>query len=154
MNCGYLTAILIGLRNVELAETVDQAKARAGLVAEAGAASLDKVRRIARVLRPTVLEDLGLTPALERLCDEYRGTLATDTYGLSIDLMIDLHADQRFSPQFEMCMFRVLQEFLTNCARHAGATSVTAHITADQWSVQLAVTYNGSGFEPAKLAGS
>ncbi len=151
---GHLTAILIGLRNVELAENIEQAKGRARLVAEAGAASLDKVRRIARALRPTALEDLGLTPALERLCDEYRGSLAANTHRLSIDLMIDLHPDRRFSPQLEMCIFRVLQETLTNCARHANATSVTVHLTADQWSVQLAVTDNGCGFEPAKLLGS
>jgi two-component system sensor histidine kinase UhpB len=150
---GHLTAILIGLRNVDMAENVEQAKERARVVAEAGAASLDKVRRIARALRPTVLEDLGLTPAIERLCDEYKGKLVTDTHGLSIDLMIDLDPAQRFSPQVEMCVFRVLQEALTNCARHAGATAVTVHIAGGEGSVQLTVTDNGCGFVPAKLSG-
>jgi signal transduction histidine kinase len=137
-----------------MAENVEQAKGRARVVAEAGAASLDKVRRIARALRPTVLEDLGLTPAIERLCDEYKGKLATDTHGLSIELIIDLDPDQRFSPQVEMCVFRVLQETLTNCARHSGATGVTVQLAGGEGSLQLTVTDNGCGFEAAKLAGA
>nr|WP_235613652.1 HAMP domain-containing sensor histidine kinase [Streptomyces olivochromogenes] len=108
-----LTAVLLQLKRVadqvpgELREEVRQAQ-------EATRGSLDEIRRIARRLRPGVLEELGLHSALRSLAAEFT------THGLSVrhDLDGDLPP---LTEETELVVYRVAQEGLTNTARHAGA---------------------------------
>ncbi|MFJ8026551.1 HAMP domain-containing sensor histidine kinase [Streptomyces sp. NPDC096311] len=108
-----LTAVLLQLKRVadqvpgELREEVRQAQ-------EATRGSLDEIRRIARRLRPGVLEELGLHSALRSLAGEFT------THGLSVrhDLDGDLPP---LTEETELVVYRVAQEGLTNTARHAGA---------------------------------
>ncbi|MFG2366932.1 HAMP domain-containing sensor histidine kinase [Streptomyces mirabilis] len=108
-----LTAVLLQLKRVadqvpgELREEVRQAQ-------EATRGSLDEIRRIARRLRPGVLEELGLHSALRSLAAEFT------THGLSVRH----HLDGDLPPlteETELVVYRVAQEGLTNTARHAGA---------------------------------
>ncbi|MER5536440.1 sensor histidine kinase [Streptomyces mirabilis] len=108
-----LTAVLLQLKRVadqvpgELREEVRQAQ-------EATRGSLDEIRRIARRLRPGVLEELGLHSALRSLAAEFT------THGLSVRH----HFDGDLPPlteETELVVYRVAQEGLTNTARHAGA---------------------------------
>lgn len=145
----HLTAILIGLRTVDDAPDLPQARERARGAAEAAAASLDKVRRIARGLRPTVLEDLGLIPAVERVCEEFRSV-----NGLPVELELGLSPGDRFSAQVEMCVFRVLQESLSNAARHAAPRSVRVELCRSAAGLDLVVTDDGRGFAITERAGS
>ena len=145
----HLTAILIGLRTVEEAPDLAQARERARGASEAAAASLDKVRRIARGLRPTVLEDLGLSPAVERICEEFRSP-----GGVAVELTMELVPGERFSPQVEMCVFRVLQESLTNAVRHGSPRSVRVLLSRGPYGVSLTVSDDGRGFELSEKVGS
>ena len=140
-----LTAILVALRTVEHAESIPTARAGAGVAAQSAAAALGAVRRIARGLRPIVLEDLGLIPAVERLCEE------TETnHGLRVDLAAELEPERRFPAAVEMCIFRTLQESLTNCARHAEASHVYVRLWQSAGNLTLTVRDDGKGFDPSE----
>lgn len=144
----HLTAIQVGLRTIDQARDLEQARERARTLAESGAAGLDKLRRIARGLRPAALEDLGLGPAVERLCEEHRAAHATP-----VALSIDLGTGDRPTPEAEMCLFRVLQESLTNAARHAHATSIRVDLRRRPGGISLEIEDNGSGFDAAECVG-
>jgi signal transduction histidine kinase len=144
----HLTAILVGLRTIELAEDLPTAKARAAAATEAASIGLQTVRQISRGLRPTVLTDLGLIPAVERLCKDF-----TETHGIPVSASIDLPPDARFSPEVEICVFRVLQESLTNCARHAAARQVTVSLRHDGSDILMSIRDDGTGFNSRSLAG-
>ncbi|MFE1905593.1 sensor histidine kinase [Streptomyces gardneri] len=84
-------------------------------------ASLDEIRRIARRLRPGVLEELGLHSALRSLAAEF----TTPRLGVTAHITPGLpHHD----PATELVLYRVAQESLTNAARHSGATRVEVHL--------------------------
>lgn len=102
-------------------------------------ASLDEVRRVARSLRPHVLEDLGLRSALR--------ALATDLFD-----KVDTHVERAIAPGLpdldeptELVVFRVAQEALTNVARHAHARNVTLRLGAVGAGVELVVADDGIG---------
>lgn len=141
-----LTAMLVTLQAVKESATIEQARERAELAAESGAAGLREVRRISRGLRPLVLEDLGLRPAIERICEEFRGT-----GGPVIDLQITLNNDRRFPPALETAVFRVVQESMTNAVRHAAATRIRVQLEARPGELVVRVEDDGKGIEPDRL---
>ncbi|MBX3379951.1 MAG: sensor histidine kinase [Phycisphaeraceae bacterium] len=143
-----LTAILVSLRTVEQAESLPVAHSRAKTAAESAAAALGEVRRISRGLRPIVLEDLGLIPAVEHLCEETQAN-----HGIRIELAVELKPDERFPAATEVCIFRVLQESLTNCVRHAQATHVRAVLSRDAETLSLTVRDDGKGFDATRPFG-
>jgi two-component system, NarL family, sensor histidine kinase UhpB len=102
-------------------------------------ASLDEVRRVARELRPGVLEDLGLANALRELC-----TMFSTRGGLRVERLI-APTLPALSPQAELVIYRVAQESLTNAARHSGATRVELRLDRVPGGVVLRVTDNGCG---------
>jgi two-component system sensor histidine kinase UhpB len=134
-----LTAVLLELKRA--VERVDDTELQADLrhAQETTRQSLDEVRRLARRLRPGVLEDLGLVSALTALATE----LSTHT-GLVIR--------HRFQPglpaldeQTELVIYRVAQEGLTNVARHADATNVEIGLRHDERVVGLRIRDDGRG---------
>jgi len=102
-------------------------------------ASLDEVRRVARELRPGVLEDLGLANSLRELC-----TMFSARAGLRIERRI-APTLPRMSPDAELVIYRVAQESLTNAARHSGATRVELRLDRVPGGVVLRVADNGHG---------
>jgi signal transduction histidine kinase len=100
-------------------------------------------------LRPTLLDDLGLTPALRSYVQQY----ALRYPGINVTLSADRPA-HRLPPQYETTLFRVAQEALTNIARHAHATQATVTFEQRPNVVRLEVSDNGVGFSPeAERAG-
>jgi signal transduction histidine kinase len=105
----------------------------------------DRVRALSQRLRPTVLDDLGLGPAIEWLIDrmaaqnELRVTF--DQRGL----------DGRLSPGVETAAFRIVQEALTNVARHAGVPAASIVVARDAGALEVRVSDVGRGFDPAQV---
>jgi signal transduction histidine kinase len=106
---------------------------------------LQGVRRFSRDLRPSVLDDLGLLPAVEGLM------IGLEESGIECEL--DISGEQRrLSPDAELALFRIVQEALNNIKRHANATEVVAAVEFDQAKLIVAVCDNGDGFEmPARV---
>ncbi|MGB8992844.1 MAG: GAF domain-containing protein [Desulfobaccales bacterium] len=104
-------------------------------------AVVDNVRRLSRDLRPSILEDLGLSAALRVLADEFRKYHEVEL-SLDMDDLSDL-----FSPEEEINMFRIFQECLTNIAKHARASRVAIAIKRQEGRVAFRVEDNGRGFD-------
>lgn len=101
---------------------------------------LEGVRRFSQDLRPSVLDDLGLLPALEWLASDL-----TDHFGISIGLAV-LGSERRFSSEAELLLFRIAQEALRNVWRHSGASRAWITVEFDDGKTVLTIRDNGRGF--------
>ena len=109
---------------------------------------MDSVRRIVTELRPSVLDQLGLPAAIEWQSQEFASRV-----GLSLDL--DIESDGAATPdRISSGVFRMLQEALTNVARHAQASQLSVVFRQNPDSVALEVTDNGRGISPNELRGT
>lgn len=137
-----LTGVLLQLDSLAVANDPERAAA-VEETKEAVRQTLDEVRRIARELRPEMLEHLGLVSALTELSRRF-----ADQSGLRIDrrFAADLPA---LSDEAELAVYRVAQESLTNVARHAHATRVEVALEKGAGSVVLRVVDDGRGIEEA-----
>ncbi|MFE5326026.1 HAMP domain-containing sensor histidine kinase [Embleya sp. NPDC056575] len=136
-----LTGVLLQLKH-----TADHAPAPLRedlhLAQETTRAGLDEIRRIARRLRPGVLEDLGLASALRALAAEIDTPRLRVRHHLGPDLPV-------LDPETELVVYRVAQESLTNVARHAVADRADVHLHASDTGVELVIRDNGKGIEGA-----
>lgn len=104
---------------------------------------LAHVRNIALDLRPAMLDDLGLLPALLWHFERF-----TTMMGVRVDFRHSGLDSQRFRVEIETAVYRIVQEALTNVTRHSGATEVAVRVWADQTTLRVQVKDRGSGFEP------
>ena len=134
-----LTVVLLGLKQLESQAPADLVPELAA-VRESARAGLDDVRRVARRLRPGVLEDLGLASALAALATEF-----SDHSSASVrrSFAPGLPA---LSQEAEVVVYRVAQEALTNAARHADARAVELSLQRLGDRVVLEVRDDGRGF--------
>jgi signal transduction histidine kinase len=102
-------------------------------------ATRERIRLLAHDLRPPALDTVGLNLTLEDFCHHFsrRTSLAIAYHGVSLPGLPDA---------VNICLYRFLQEALTNVARHAQATQVEVRLQAESHTVCLAVTDNGRGF--------
>ena len=109
--------------------------------------SVAVVHRFARELRPSVLDDLGLIPALKSHLKAY-----FEETGIRVNLATFAEIEQ-CSEEKRTVLFRITQEALTNVVRHARATKVEINITRDAKGVSMEITDDGQGFEIENKAG-
>ncbi len=137
-----LTALLLGLRSIDQAPTLDAARERAAHVREVAAAAMTSTRRMARGLRTVDLADVGLVPMVERLCDE----MLTHA-GVRARVESDIPPGVRLSPAVESQLYRIIQEGVTNCHRHAHATSAAVRLSLRGDRLALSIEDDGDGFD-------
>lgn len=140
-----LTSLLVYIRLLERAKNPEEAQRHVQELRRLTAAALEDVRRVAVDLRPTILDDLGLSAALEWRVDE-------------LNKQSGLHAvftaegmEQRLARTTELVLYRVGQEALSNVHRHAAASKVTVSLRRDGDFCILHVADNGVGFDPAAI---
>jgi signal transduction histidine kinase len=102
-------------------------------------------RRISHELRPTILEELGLLPAIKFLADG-----VTARTGLLIT--VDGDAEFSSSPLLSATVYRIIQEAITNVTRHAKATHVHVTIQHERQTLRCSVKDNGVGFDVSSLS--
>ena len=112
------------------------------MTAEDAAKSL---RRVCANLRPSLLDDLGLGPALEWLVNEAERADSLSAHFLNQDQL-----EERLAPEVEAAFFRVAQEAINNCLRHAKASQLVVRLWRDHDVVLLSVRDNGTGFRLPK----
>ena len=136
-----LGQLLTGLRfQLEAARGAAPSKPL-GDALEVTAELLRSVRALSLQLRPPLLDDLGLRPALE-----WQTKLFHDQTAITVDLELSLPA-QRLTPELETTVFRMVQEALTNVARHSGATAASVTVIANAEALQVEISDRGCGFD-------
>jgi len=106
--------------------------------------TIETARRLSASLRPAILDDLGLAAAIRWQIREFE-----QRTGVACDL--DLPPDGAIAPPIALALFRILQEALTNVARHAGARHVHVGLTVGADSVVLTIADDGRGVTPEDL---
>ncbi|NJN18961.1 MAG: PAS domain-containing protein [Oscillochloris sp.] len=101
----------------------------------------ERVRRLSLDLRPSMLDDLGLNPTLRWLFDRF-------TSQTGIEVRFHQHgAERRFAPVIETAAYRIIQEALTNVARHAQINRVVVQLMTDRHDLQIQIEDEGIGFD-------
>jgi signal transduction histidine kinase len=102
---------------------------------------IESLRTLITELRPAALDEIGLAPAIESL-----GQRLAAVEGLEVDVEVDVGG--RLDADLETTVYRLVQEALTNIAKHANAESVRVGVTLDYDVVRIDVTDDGRGFDP------
>jgi PAS domain S-box-containing protein len=142
-----LTALLVGLRTLEDARKLADVKLQGQRLREITAQAIDEVGRLARGLHPTVLDDHGLGVALSRYAAEY-----TKTHNIAVDLTLDEDDSSNMPTGIQIALYRILQEALTNVARHSGAKAVNIRFARRATVLEVAVIDDGCGFDAKAVA--
>ena len=123
---------------------MDPAKAKTELTGLKGVvnSTLQETRRFIFDLRPMILDDLGLEPTLRRYVQQF-----TDKHKLEVGVNIN-GLNSRLAGQLEVAIFRIVQEALTNVARHAQAKKAGIAIDVNGDAINLTVEDDGRGFNP------
>jgi signal transduction histidine kinase len=141
-----ITSLLLGLRTAAEVPTIAEARTRLGELRGITASLLDEVQKLARGLRPSVLDDLGLAAALARFAADY-----AQTHGIAVDVVAPDLALVRLPAEVETALYRIAQEALTNVLKHAAAKAVSLVVVrrdvGGSSSVHLTVEDDGCGFE-------
>jgi signal transduction histidine kinase len=106
---------------------------------------IDNLRAIITDLRPSLLDDLGLIPAIDALLDRRRQGGLKITREFALGDRAD--AERMFAPELETTIYRLIQEALTNVVKHAGAKTVRVLVQASDAEVMVQVQDDGRGFD-------
>lgn len=141
-----LTAIRINLQLVvDRLDKGDRAAVLAARTAGLVDDTVEEIRRAVRTLGPSVLEDVGLVRAIDRMCDD-----VAEHAGVIVTRRIEL-AEGELPPEVETTCYRVIQEALTNVTRHAGASNLEITLERSEDELRMAVVDDGVGFAPDEI---
>jgi signal transduction histidine kinase len=110
---------------------------------------IDNLSALIAELRPAALDEIGLVAALRTLAER-----KAREGNLSIDVLAQVgEGDLRLPPETESLLYRLVQEALTNVVKHAGASRAEAVLEREDGVVELTVSDDGRGFDPASVSG-
>ena len=139
---GIKFALENGLRRLGETQAAPHFKALEGIIPLIQA-TVDETRRIAMGLRPSTLDDIGISETIYWFCRQFENIYKD----IRILKLIEVEEDQ-ISEILKTVIFRVLQEALNNVAKHSGADRVQVYLQQEGNTVKLTVEDNGSGFDP------
>jgi signal transduction histidine kinase len=143
-----LSAVLVELRNLSNGvRTQEQARATAESIKSLVEGAIRVVRNMALLLRPSMLDDLGLVPALKWQAREVSKRAAMD-----VSVAAEIRSDD-FPDEYKTCIYRVVQEALHNCAQHARATWVRIRVQQEPAWLTLSIQDDGQGFDSRQVKG-
>jgi two-component system, NarL family, sensor histidine kinase UhpB len=140
-----LTSLLISLALLEESTTSPTARERIVETRQLAHQTLRAIRSLSIDLRPSALDDLGLLPALRWYIKEYQQ---------KFPIVVEFHTTgfkERLSSEMETVLYRIVQEALTNVARHAHASKATITMKEEHSAVDVVIQDNGSGFTAGTL---
>jgi signal transduction histidine kinase len=137
-----LSSLMLGLKHLEETCPGPSEKSRAAELRSLAADTLELTHDLALELRPSALDDLGLVAALERYVKDY---------ARKHDVHLDFHAaalqGKRLPAQEEIALYRIVQEALTNVAKHADAHNVSVLLEERNGTAVIIVEDDGKGFD-------
>ncbi len=143
-----LASLIVRLRTLQDAPSLGEAKTQATRLRKALSDTIGGLARLARGLHPSLLDDLGLGPALKRHAAE-----TAEALRMPIRVTIKGLGTGRLPLAVETALYRIAQEALTNVARHARAKRVEISLIRDAAGVRLVVADDGRGLAPAGKTG-
>ena len=144
-----LNALLVDAANLAKRIQPDDAVSRRYLdnIRNFADSSVNSIRDIALLLRPSMLDDLGLIPALE-----WQAREVSRRTGIKVEVTAENVPDS-LPDDVRTCIYRVVQEALHNVSRHSGAKSAVIAVRDDAGSLSLSITDDGRGFDPERTRG-
>jgi signal transduction histidine kinase len=144
-----LNALLVDLGNLAAVMTPasEGAQRLLGTAKDLADESVKALRNMALLLRPSMLDDFGLVPALH-----WQAREVSRRTGMRIDVDADGVPDE-LPEEHKTCVYRVVQEALQNASRHARARSVVVRVLHDPKSLTLTIRDDGKGFDPSRVRG-
>jgi signal transduction histidine kinase len=136
-----LTSILVRLRLLEKTVADEGVRRNVEELRELTGNALDSVRRMAVDLRPSALDDLGLVPALHSYAEKY-----STAWPIKVTFSAE-GLKKRLPPNVELVLYRIVQEALTNVAKHSGASAVEINLRRHSNTVTVTVYDDGKGFD-------
>ena len=145
-----LSAVLVELRNLSAGlkvrseeQSLSHVETVKGLVEN----TVRVVRNMALLLRPSMLDDLGLIPALK-----WQARETSKRTSMDVSVATELDSDD-LPDEFKTCIYRVVQEALHNCARHSHATAVRIRVEHKENRLMLVIQDDGQGFDAQQMKG-
>lgn len=138
-----LTGLMIRMKIIEEATSEQITREQIRAFREQGVATHEELRRLVRGLRPLVLDDVGLVPAVERLLGD-----AKSVHSCSIEFQTNLTEHPRLSPAMETSVYRIVQEALNNALSHGQPEAIQVELFLKNGELFLEVRDNGEGFSP------
>jgi signal transduction histidine kinase len=139
-----LSAVLIELRNLSAGlagRSEEQSQRHVETIKGLVEGTVRVVRNMALLLRPSMLDDLGLIPALKWQAREVSKSTSMD-----VTIAAELELDE-LPDEYKTCIYRVVQEALHNCARHSRATTVRISVEQERDRLRLNIEDDGQGFD-------
>ncbi|MBL4651438.1 MAG: PAS domain S-box protein [Flavobacteriales bacterium] len=100
-----------------------------------------EVRALSRRLRPSILDDFGLVPALKQLFEQFKNSTETELIVRLVDESV------RFNPRTEVAIYRIIQEAINNSVRHGKSTIIWISLSETKQGTELIIRDNGKGFD-------
>lgn len=140
-----LTSLIVGMKLACNSNDYREIQRQAEDMRRLAGETLQQVRTLSRQLRPSVLDDLGLEAALARYVAEFRR--------LYPEIAVDLHCTLAERPEsiVETALYRIVQEAMTNAARHSGGTTISVLLFQRDGRVHTIVEDDGHGFDPVAM---
>jgi signal transduction histidine kinase len=145
-----LSAVLVELRNLSVESTIqtdEQSRGHVETVKSLVESSVRVVRNMALLLRPSMLDDLGLVPALQ-----WQAREVSKQTSMEVSVAAELASDD-LPEEYKTCIYRVVQEALHNCARHAHAARVQVRVQQEASRLSLSIQDDGQGFDVQQTKG-
>jgi signal transduction histidine kinase len=139
-----LSAVLVELRNLLAGVGVrpeEQLRCQAEVIKGLVEGSIRSIRNMALLLRPSMLDDLGLIPALK-----WQAREVSKRTSMEVTVATELESEA-LPDEYKTCIYRVVQEALHNCSRHSNATTVRVRVQHEAGTLLLSIQDDGKGFD-------
>jgi signal transduction histidine kinase len=141
-----LTLLVSGLRVLKDYPVDPEVARRASDLRDLADRALKDAKHLSQSLRPSLLDDLGLAPAIERIAADVR-----DNNPVRVSVEVEALSGCRLPEAVETALFRICQEALANVVRHSGASQATIRFDLEPRAVVLKVSDNGRGIDPRRV---
>jgi len=145
-----LSAVLVELRNLATPTAIrseEHSRNQMELIKSLVENTVRVVRNMSLLLRPSMLDDLGLLPALR-----WQAREVSKRTGMDVNVATDLSSDD-LPDEHKTCIYRVVQEALHNCARHSQASTVRIRVQQKLGAITLSIQDDGQGFDVKQSKG-
>jgi signal transduction histidine kinase len=137
----------VGRLSTELSDDRPEVRTQLDNIKSIAERTFHEVRNIALLLRPSMLDDLGLVAALE-----WQGREVSRRSDIEVEVQSDIASDN-LPDEYRICIYRLVQEALRNAVRHSGAKNAKVTVQQSAKSIRVQVTDDGRGFNPTYTRG-